>query len=304
MVVSGIKDDRTLSREDDKSVTEINFVNGGDEYESIVGWVFQPNNEKSIQLYPSPEFLNSLSFIKKFYPAPRWGEGELINVTHENSRNSRHSERIAKESSLLQYKAAAKNENNLTETNLFTHSPIHLFTLKRTATLAEGATHVAHCDKSRRTAFTLAEVLITLGIIGVVAALTIPSLITKYQKWATVNKLKATYTILCNAFEMAKNDYGLNINQWELPDGVDEKSSSDFFAEKYLIPYLKITKDCNPYVPRECLPHNVSKNRTFILSNGVIVSVAASHEYDLRVLIGLYINGYKNKNKAREEMFF
>ncbi len=206
----------------------------------------------------------------------------------------------AKESSLLQYKAAAKNENNLTETNLFTHSPIHLFTLKRTATLAEGATHVAHCDKSRRAAFTLAEVLITLGIIGVVAALTIPSLITKYQKWATVNKLKATYTILCNAFEMAKNDYGLNINQWELPDGVDEKSSSDFFAEKYLIPYLKITKDCNPYVPRECLPHNVSKNRTFILSNGVIVSVAASHEYDLRVLIGLYINGYKNKNKARD----
>ena len=152
----------------------------------------------------------------------------------------------------------------------------------------------------KRVAFTLAEVLITLGIIGVVAALTIPNLITKYQKWATVNKLKATYTILCNAFEMAKNDYGLNINQWELPDGVDEKSSSDFFAEKYLIPYLKITKDCNPYVPKECLPHNVSKNRTFILSNGVIVSVAASHEYDLRVQIALYINGYKKQNRARD----
>lgn len=30
--------------------------------------------------------------------------------------------------------------------------------------------------------FTLAEVLITLGIIGVVAAMTMPSLITKYQK--------------------------------------------------------------------------------------------------------------------------
>ena len=30
--------------------------------------------------------------------------------------------------------------------------------------------------------FTLAEVLITLGIIGVVAALTLPSLVTNYQK--------------------------------------------------------------------------------------------------------------------------
>ena len=38
--------------------------------------------------------------------------------------------------------------------------------------------------------FTLAEVLITLGIIGVVAALTLPSLVTNYQKQVTVNKLK------------------------------------------------------------------------------------------------------------------
>ena len=75
--VSVMEDVRTLRREDDKFETEINFVNGGDEYESIVGWAFQPNNEKSIQSYPSPEFLNSLSFIKKFYPTPLWGEGKV-----------------------------------------------------------------------------------------------------------------------------------------------------------------------------------------------------------------------------------
>ena len=44
-------------------------------------------------------------------------------------------------------------------------------------TLAEGATHVDICNNTRRTAFTLAEVLITLAIIGVVAAMTIPTLI-------------------------------------------------------------------------------------------------------------------------------
>ena len=74
------------------------------------------NNEKSIQPYPSPEFLNSLSFIKKFYPLPFGAREKFPKVTHENSSNSRHSELIAKESSLLQYKAAAKNENNSTET--------------------------------------------------------------------------------------------------------------------------------------------------------------------------------------------
>lgn len=36
--------------------------------------------------------------------------------------------------------------------------------------------------KSNSSGFTLAEVLITLGIIGVIAALTLPNLITQYQK--------------------------------------------------------------------------------------------------------------------------
>lgn len=38
--------------------------------------------------------------------------------------------------------------------------------------------------------FNLAEVLITLAIIGVVAALTIPNLATKYQKKVTVERLR------------------------------------------------------------------------------------------------------------------
>ncbi len=63
----------------------------------------------------------------------------------------------------------------------------------------------------KRCAFTLAEVLITLGIIGVVAALTMPSLIEKHQKSVTINKLKSTYSILNNAIEHAKADYGLDI---------------------------------------------------------------------------------------------
>ncbi|MBS6602730.1 MAG: type II secretion system protein, partial [Brachyspira sp.] len=43
-------------------------------------------------------------------------------------------------------------------------------------TLAEGATHVDMFKGSCKSAFTLAEVLITLGIIGVVAAMTMPTL--------------------------------------------------------------------------------------------------------------------------------
>ncbi len=73
----------------------------------------------------------------------------------------------------------------------------------------EGATHVAHCDKYRRVAFTLAEVLITLGIIGVVAALTIPSLIAKYQDKVLINQTKKAFSQFQNALALASQDNGI-----------------------------------------------------------------------------------------------
>jgi prepilin-type N-terminal cleavage/methylation domain-containing protein len=42
-------------------------------------------------------------------------------------------------------------------------------------------------------AFTLSEVLITLGIIGVVAAMSIPTLITSVQKIRTATELKKSF---------------------------------------------------------------------------------------------------------------
>ena len=57
-----------------------------------------------------------------------------------------------------------------------------------------------HFSLKQRAAFTLAEVLITLGVIGVVAALTMPSLIANYQKKVWVNQLKKTYATLNEGF--------------------------------------------------------------------------------------------------------
>ena len=46
----------------------------------------------------------------------------------------------------------------------------------------------------QHTAFTLAEVLVTLGIIGVVAAMTLPALVQNYKEKATVTQLKKVYS--------------------------------------------------------------------------------------------------------------
>lgn len=55
-------------------------------------------------------------------------------------------------------------------------------------------------------AFTLAEVLITLSIIGVVAAMTIPTLVAKYQKNLWVNQLKKSYSMTSQALKKMMAD--------------------------------------------------------------------------------------------------
>lgn len=62
--------------------------------------------------------------------------------------------------------------------------------------------------------FTLAEVLITLGIIGIVAAMTMPILMAKYKKMVTVNQLKKQYSLMQNALQYSQSQYG-DVEGWE-----------------------------------------------------------------------------------------
>ncbi len=78
---------------------------------------------------------------------------------------------------------------------------------------------------SQKPAFTLAEVLITLGIIGVVAALTVPSLVAKYKERQRITQLKKAYSVLNQAFVRAVADYGTPDN-WGLTI-TDTKKNDD-----------------------------------------------------------------------------
>ena len=61
----------------------------------------------------------------------------------------------------------------------------------------------SNADLHKKSAFTLAEVLITLGIIGVVAALTISSTITKIRNYQLRENYKVAYSILSQAVKKA-----------------------------------------------------------------------------------------------------
>jgi prepilin-type N-terminal cleavage/methylation domain-containing protein len=88
--------------------------------------------------------------------------------------------------------------------------------------------------------FTLAEVLITLGIIGVVAALTLPALIASYQKQQTVTQLKKAYSALNQAVKLASLDY----DEFEYKGSAQEDAKA--YLEQYFLPYLKTVKVCIP----------------------------------------------------------
>ena len=78
-------------------------------------------------------------------------------------------------------------------------------------------------------AFTLAEILITLGIIGIVAAITIPMLITNYQKRLTLTRLQKHYAQLNQVIKLIDEEHGLAVLSGSATNSV----------QKYILPHYK-----------------------------------------------------------------
>lgn len=93
-------------------------------------------------------------------------------------------------------------------------------------------------------AFTLAEVLITLGIIGIVAAMTLPTLIGYYKKQEVVTHLKKFYSTLNNALLMAVSENG-DMVYWKYPTKQNDGEQMSEFVNNYLFPYFSGIKECH-----------------------------------------------------------
>lgn len=86
-------------------------------------------------------------------------------------------------------------------------------------------------------AFTLAECLITLGIIGVVAALTLPPVIQNYKKHVLITKLKKSYSILGQVAQKSINDNGaIDLPIGDRTNGNDD--TTEKFFQTYWLPYF------------------------------------------------------------------
>ena len=92
-------------------------------------------------------------------------------------------------------------------------------------------------------AFTLAEVLITLGIIGIVAAMTLPTLIKKYTNHVVENRLKLFYSQVNEAIKLSEAEYG-DKKDWfvNYRSGNYDADKVDEWFMTYIGKHLKIIK--------------------------------------------------------------
>ena len=173
-------------------------------------------------------------------------------------------------------------------------------------------------------AFSLAEILITLTIIGVIAVLVIPNLLKNYKKTEIEIQLKSTYSTLSNALKLAQIKHGSkNTMIEEALTNHGNKTVGEYFLEKNLEPHLKIVKSCKNENGKSCnlFPYSIEpyrkddiKNESFLgvygrngaqiqLANGALVYIGNYTYLTKNIMFKIDINGKKGPNLLMRDIF-
>ncbi len=160
----------------------------------------------------------------------------------------------------------------------------------------------------------MSEVLITLVIIGIIAAIAIPNLVTSYQKKQTTIRLKKVFSEITQAVKLAEVTYGSMYN-WRQDNALSVQERAD----KYLFPFIKMSEKKVEDVKKDGIKFyslngqeetsynavsNDSKCTTMI--SGVQL-YASNSEYNPEKPFGMTfivdINGAKKPNKFGRDLF-
>lgn len=172
---------------------------------------------------------------------------------------------------------------------------------------------------TKKNAFTLAEVLITLGIIGVIAALTIPNVMFSTDKRQAVVGLKKAMTTLDQAVDMARTDPKFQpnpkcyilANNADADDSSQTSQCSDLFT--FMKNVLQVQKYCkeNP-VSGGCMAeyadtptctdwNSMETKRAFMTTDGM--SYFEYNKANGAAIIGVDVNGMRGPNKWGYDIF-
>lgn len=158
-----------------------------------------------------------------------------------------------------------------------------------------------HCNK----AFTLAEVLVSMAIIGVVASLTIPSIVKNHQKQTWITGYKSAYSIINQAVKTIIAD-----NNGVMPI----LSASDLTVYEGFKPYLKVAKTCEHVNPLgDCLASGYKylsggafnsfgyASYSLVTTNGMSIFFMGDST-GVNVYLWVDINGRKGPNTSGKDL--
>ena len=180
-----------------------------------------------------------------------------------------------------------------------TYSPINLFTY----------------SLHKKAAFTLAEVLITLGIIGVVAAMTMPSLINTTQKKELETAFKKQYSVLQQAILMIKTEDAIDFEYENYSSGFKKrlaqqyKSAQDCGAINYNTGCILTEEDgtFNYYktLNGNSLDRQYFDDGGFITPDGTLFLIEQGKQAEsIGYLVSVDVNGFKKRpNKMGYDLF-
>ena len=161
---------------------------------------------------------------------------------------------------------------------------------------------------NKKFAFTLSEVLVTMGIIGVISALTVPTLVNNYQRKALSLQLRKTVTDIENAVDMLITE-----------EGKSKFSATTYYnnLDGFVTNKLKTIKTCSKSETNECFANeqygtiNDNTKKTFtcegnsyvLASSAAICMYRKTNLYSGYPVVVVDVNGQEGPNIGGRDMF-
>ena len=190
--------------------------------------------------------------------------------------------------------------------------------VRRFSTISEA--NFLNSKPNQKCAFTLAEVLITLGIIGVVAAITLPTVLTNVRNKELETGLKKGYSSIEQALNLYYADEGIRLAH--NPDFHNVKGILTKYMTKAIdcgAGYNDANKACFPN-PTLFDPSKPSRNeiqyKNFNGTNGIMANyfddgqyitndgmLILIENYNSQTFISVDVNGFRSPNRLGQDLF-
>ncbi len=157
---------------------------------------------------------------------------------------------------------------------------------------------------NKKFAFTLSEVLVTMGIIGVISALTVPTLVNNYQRKALALQLRKTVSDIDNAIDMLITE-----------EGKTKFSATSYYnnLDGFITNRLKTIKTCTKDKTNECFANEnyntingaagsafTCEGNSYVLASSAAICMTKS---GTSVKVNIDVNGQDGPNIGGRDMF-